>query len=193
MKRKCKKYLVMVLMLCTVLLFGCDNKGKDSDSKEEISEKVENELGISEDSPKVSGGPVLTLPVAETKEIFIYAIDSDTIEKQAVTALVPSDSEITPELIVDMVVDAMADESILIGIDSVITKDDTVIVSFKDNQPPVVNVGASAEGEILDAFAQSLLDNLTDYNKVVFQIMGKAYVTGHFEFDLNYVYMEKSN
>jgi hypothetical protein len=92
---------------------------------------------------------------------------------------------------VEKVVESMADETFMIGIDDVDEEGDAIIVSFLDNQPPVMNVGSSVEGEILDAIAQSLLDNLEgEYEKVIFRVMGKAYSSGHFEFGINQVYME---
>ena len=54
-----------------------------------------------------------------------------------------------------------------------------------------MNVSKEVETSILDAIAQSLLDNLTDYNKVIFRIMGDSYQTDNFSFDLNHIYMEK--
>lgn len=197
MKRKSNYYLITVIALCILLMIGCKNNVNKDETVEPTGTNVENVTSMP-NNPDSNIGNIykditITPQVVDTKEIFIYSIDADTVEKEAVTALVPSDSEITPKLIVDMVVDAMADESFMIGIDTVTTEGDKVIVSFKDDQPPVINVGSSAEGEILDAIAQSLLDNLKDYNKVVFRIMGEAYSTGHFLFDLNHIYMEKSN
>ena len=52
-------------------------------------------------------------------------------------------------------------------------------------------MGSGNEAAILDAIAQSLLDNLTDYSKVIFRVEGKAYVSGVFEMDINDVYMKE--
>ena len=105
------------------------------------------------------------------------------------TALIPNNEKITPELIVTTVVESMADQSLNVGIDSVTTKDDTVIVSFKSNQPPLVNVGAGIEASILDAIAQSLTENLKDYSKIIYRVDGKAYVSDHYELGINEVYL----
>lgn len=199
MKRKGTYYLISVVTLCILLTVGCKNKEGITNKIEPTISNTENvqPTDMPNDSMKIkdevdkedNSSP--TIKVIDNKEISIYSINSETIEKEAVTALVSTNQEITPQLIVDLVVDAMADEAYMIGIDSVTTSDDKVIVSFLADQPPVKNVGSSAEGEILDAIAQSLLDNLMDYNKVIFRIMNEAYITGHFEFDLNYIYMER--
>lgn len=187
---KKRTYLLTVGVMCIMLMVGC-NKDSNNNANPTPSNKITEVASVTPEvkSNKISAEP--TLPLTETKDISIYSINSETIEKEAVTALVPADTEITPEFIVNTVVDSMADESFMIGIDSVTTNNDVVIVSFLDDQPPVVNVGAGAEGEILDAIAQSLLDNLPDYNKVIFQIKGEAYVTGHYQFEKDHVYMEK--
>src|SRR5690606_13491138 len=113
-------------------------------------------------------------------ELLIYVVNSSS-DLDPITALVPADSEITPELIVDTVVDSMADRSIVIGIESVTTQDDAVIVSFYADQPPISNVGSSLEESILNAIAQSLTDNLDDYSKVIYRVEGGPYASGHIE------------
>ena len=177
--------LLAFVFLCMMFASAC-NKVDDNKSVE-ITTTVE---------PTVTETPTLALEptigeLTEFKEISLYTIDGQTAEKVALTVVVTDDREITPQLIVDKVVESMADETFMIGIDSVTTKDDAIIVSFLDNQPPVRNVGSSVEGEILDAIAQSLLDNLDgEFQRVIFRVMGKAYTSGHYQFDLNHVYME---
>lgn len=128
---------------------------------------------------------------AATKEISIYTLNESNLEVEMVSALVPQDSEITPRLIVDLVADSLADRLITVGIDEVTTKDDAVIVSFKSDQPPLSNVGIGLEDTILNAFAQSLVDNLKDkYPKVIFRKEGQAYTSGHLEFGINEVYLD---
>lgn len=207
MKQKCNLYLLTTLTLCIFLLGGCKNK-INTDAMDDAT-KGSVTIGVAEITPglaEVSPGliesgdntedknnviPTPNISLMNTKEIFIYSMNANSTQKEAITALIPEDTEITPVLIVDMVEDAMADASFIIGIDSVDTDGDSVIVSFLNNQPPVVNVSKEVETSILDAIAQSLLDNLTDYNKVIFRIMGDSYQTDNYSFDLNHIYMEK--
>lgn len=129
-------------------------------------------------------------PVA-TKEVSIYTMNETTLEVEMVTALIPAESEITPQLIVDLVSDSLADRLVTVGLESVTTEGDAVIVSFLSDQPPLTNVGSGLENTILNAFAQSLVDNLKDkYPKVIFRNEGKAYSSGHFEFELNEVFLD---
>lgn len=207
MKQKCNLYLLTTLTLCIFLLGGCKNK-INTDTMEDAT-KSGVTIGVAEITPglaEVSPGlidsddlteddiiPTPNITLMNTKEIFIYSMNANSTQKEAITALVPEDTEITPVLIVNMVEDAMADASFVIGIDSVDTDGDSVIVSFLNDKPPVVNVSKEVETGILDAIAQSLLDNLTDYNKVIFRIMGDSYQTDNFSLDLNHIYMEKLN
>lgn len=130
-------------------------------------------------------------PVA-TKEISIYTINEETKAVESAVALVPADSEITPELIIDQVTDSLADSLVEIGVDTVTTKKDAVIVSFKSDQPPLTNVGGGLEKSILDAVAQSLVDNLKDYPKVIFRVEGQAYSSKNYSFGLDQVYLDNS-
>lgn len=188
-----KKYrrLAIVTLLCMICVCGC--KRKDESKYEPLTtptvEATVTEIPIQ----KVTNTKELEPTIQELddmKELSIYSIDSESAEKISITAMISNEKEITPAMIVDKVVESIADEAYTIGIDSVTTQDDIVIVSFLDDHPPVTNVGSSVEGEILDAIAQSLLDNLDDYHKVIFRVMGGPYQSGHIELDLNAVYME---
>lgn len=201
MKNKCNLYLLTTLTLCIILLSGCKNKVNTDNAGDITNGSVTT--GVAEITPDLFESdnrkendndliPTPNVTMMATKEISIYSMNASSTQKEAITALVPESTEITPNLIVEMVEDAMADASFVIGIDSVTINNDTVIVSFRDDKPPVVNVSKEAETAILDAIAQSLLDNLQDYTKVNFRILGNSYQTDNYSFDLNYIYMEKS-
>lgn len=148
-----------------------DNETTATDSKETVPETVER---------------------VATKEISIYTINESSQGVESATGLVPENSKITPQLIIDLVQDSLADQSIMVGIDEVTTDKDTVIVSFKSDQPPLINVGSGLEKTILDAIAQSLVDNLPDYPKVIFRVEGKAYSSGNFSYGLDEIYLDNS-
>lgn len=133
-----------------------------------------------------------TVKPAATKEVSIYTINQNTQGVESVVALIPQESEVTPDLILDLVTDSLADSLVEIGIDDVTTQKDAVIVSFKADQPPLINVGSTLEKTILDAIAQSLVDNLKDYPKVIFRVEGMAYSSGHYSFGIDQVYLDNS-
>lgn len=215
MKRCGKKFILIIILVGTFLLAGCNkfNFGIFDASKEEGRSDItsvpdEDQNGTQEDNDvtktpdktqgtadDVSAAGENTTPVPSSIqpnaniELTVYVVDADTGEIEPVTALIPKSSEITPELIVTTVVESMADQSIDIGIDEVIPEGDTVIVSFMKDRAPYSNLGSGYEGAILNAIAQSLIDNLTDYSKVIYRVEGKAYVSGAFEYGIDDVYM----
>lgn len=201
-----RRKIYIIVLIITIILSACKpSDKKQNDNTVEIN-TVETNVDNSNDEsipqePVVNSNNESTEstedddiesvePVA-TKEISIYSMNESTLEVEMVTALVPADSEITPQLIVDLVSDSLVDRLITVGIDSVTTEGDAVIVSFKSDGPPLTNVGSGVEDTILNAYAQSLVDNLKDkYPKVIFRKDGKAYASGHFEFGIDEVYLD---
>lgn len=170
-----------------------DNANDVTDKSKENSkdkQKVTQTPNSQQNNLTDDGGPKPTeIEPLKSSQISIYSINNETGNIESVTALVPAGSSITPQLIVDLVVDAMADQSMMVGVENVSTKEDAVIVSFYANKPPSANVGSGIENAILDAFAFSLIDNIKQYKKVIYRIEGKAYISGHNEYELDEVYL----
>lgn len=205
------KGLILILILAAVFLFtGCksirlktfkdsdepniqvdDNKNKDIDlsEKDDVVDPKDHEEPIEETSTTDDTPTPTVIQPIENTELLIYVVNSSG-DLVTVPALVPANEPITPRLIVDTVVDAMADQSLIIGIENVSTQDDAVIVSFYTDQPPLTNVGSGLEDAILHAIAQSLTHNLEDYHKVIYRVEGGPYVSGHIELELDEVYFE---
>lgn len=129
--------------------------------------------------------PTLNIP---SKELKIYSINENG-EILPVTALI-SATEVTPWLIVDEVINSMEDASYYIKIDTITTDENTVIVSFSSETPPSTGVSEKVETVILDALAQSLLDNLDDYYYVIYQVNSGAYQSEFKSFPIDYIYLE---
>lgn len=209
--RRCYKSLALIFLLVAALSFsGCGNirlktfkdpdetgadikENEDSDTDSEDintlaekndSDETGSDNGAQDDKPT----PTAIQPLNNI-ELLIYTVNSNS-ELDPVTALVPADTKITPQLIVETVVDSMADRSLVIGIESVTTKDDAVIISFFKDQPPLTNVGAGLEIAILDALAQSITENLDEFNKIIYRVEGGPYASGHIELGLDEVYFE---
>lgn len=220
MKQNYKKFILIIMIIGTFLLAGCNKLNFDTfdASKEEAGSEITSIPEENQDSknqnkeitkaPEVTQAAGLdnadvTVGVTAAEEtptpdsiqpnanidLTVYTVNADTGEIEPVTALIPEGSEITPDLIVSTVVDSMADQSIEIGIDSVTTQEDKVIVSFLKDKAPYSDMGSGYEAAILDAIAQSLIDNLKDYKKVIYRVEGNAYVSGVFEYGIDEVYM----
>ena len=182
MRKKIGIILSCILVLC--MLCGCKKPSQD----ELHNPTPTPELTITL-TPEPTGEP--TVAPSVTTELPIYTISGDFTELTAVTALVVAEEEITEQVVVDAVVDALADSAIYVTVNQVIRNQDIVIVDFDETSPPVAQVGASIEGLILDAFGQSLLDNVSGCNAVSFSVDGGDYFSGHFEFSKDDIYMRR--
>lgn len=169
-------------------------------SEKEDSESEDNKNGNavdSKDSKEVPGKAKPATPTpssiqpTEHMDLSVYTVNFKSGDIEPVTASIPKDSKLDPKLIVNTVTESLADQSINIGIKDVTTKDDSIIVNFTKENPPSINLGSGYEDAILNAYAQSLLDNLNDYHKIIFRIDDKAYTSGAFEYGIDEVYLEE--
>ncbi|MGN0506034.1 MAG: hypothetical protein ACI4FZ_05690 [Lachnospiraceae bacterium] len=188
--KKCITMLLTVVIAC--VLSGCRPQERPSEevtpTESPLPDVTTNTLENAQ-TPFPTDEP--TLAPRDTKEIVIYTLNSETLQKEAVTALVYVESELTPELIMEQVIDAMEDDYFYIQIDSITTEGKNIIVSFCADSTPVCNVGASVEGVILDAIGQSLLDNLPEYSGVIYRVEGGAYQSGHIEIGIDEVFISR--
>lgn len=208
MNKKLKQLSFMVSMIAILSITACSNKDSNTDLESQIqdstevlesNDKMESSNRVeSVDSEKTTeitssevNNPDVIAPVKQ-KEVNIYSMDETSLDVVAAVGLVSEETVLTADIIVDMVVESFSDRLVSIGIDSVTTENDTVIVSFKKDQAPLYNSGSTLEGTILDAIAQSLVDNLKDYPKVIFRVEGNAYASGHFEFAMNEIYLDNT-
>lgn len=122
-------------------------------------------------------------------ELPMYSVDGSTYEVKATVQMIPMDSEVTADLIVQLVVDDLADNSYTIGLKSVVEEEDHIVVNFEEDLPPVKGVNKESEVAILDAIAQSVIDNLPDCKGVVYRVDDKSYSSDNFIFDYDYIYL----
>jgi hypothetical protein len=211
MGRLSKNFILIFMLIGMFLLAGCSKfnfktfHASDEETGTEITLapddnqiETETETSItttSDNAEEAVNTKTETLPTpAAIKptaniDLPIYTVNADTGEVEPITALVPEGSEITPEFIVDTVVESMADQSIVVGIEGVTLEDDAIIVSFMKDKAPGTNSGAGYEASVLDAIALSLIDNLNDYSKVIYRINGEAYISGHIELGIDEIYL----
>ena len=133
----------------------------------------------------------ITVAPSETTELPIYTINGDFTELTAVSVLVVAEKVITEDVVTEAVLDALADNAIYVKVNKISRDNDRIIVDFSADAPPVSQVGAGIEGLILDAFGQSLLDNVFGCNSVSFSVDGMDYASGHLEFSKDEIYMRR--
>ncbi len=179
------------IIICSILVL-CVFAGCKRPSEDGPGPTATPELSITQDvKPTGTTQAPLTVAPTDSTELPIYTLSGDFSELAAVTAMVDAQQEITEALVVDAVVDALADNAIYVRVNSVSNTDDVVTVDFDATSPPVSQVGAGIEGLILDAFAQSLLDNVSSCKAICFSVDGGDYASGHFEFSKEDVYLRR--
>jgi hypothetical protein len=168
----------------------------NTNEKNNVGTQMEKNL-VTPSPVEIEGGNVNkegdtpAIEPSATKELLIYTLNESTKEVESRAALVSQDVELTPEVIVNLVTDSLADGMINIDIDDVATQEDAVIVSFKSDSLPVTATDSTMETSILDVIAQSLVDNFKDeYPKVIFRISDKSYITKQYNYGLNDVYLD---
>lgn len=159
-----------------------------SDTDKTGNEQTTTTSGDSSSS-EASASPTPAIQPTANMDLSVYTVDAESGDIKLVTALIPEGSEITPLLIVETVLESMEDQSIFVGIKDVTTKGDSVIVNFDKDKTPYKNMGSGYEAAILDAIAQSLIDNLDNYSKVIYRVDGKSYESGVFELGIDEVYL----
>ena len=155
--------------------------GKKTNSQDESDKKDESQVNEKQEDESI-------LP-PQMKELPMYSVDGSTSEVKATVQLIPMDSEVTADLIVQLFVDDLADNSYTIGLKSVKEEGNYIVVNFEKDLPPVSGVNKESEVAILDAIAQSIIDNLVDCKGVVYRVDDKSYVSDNFIFDYEYIYL----
>lgn len=196
-----RKAYIIFCMLCVLAAFGFSGCAKDSDvpttetpavnteqptqtpSQTQEPEQMQTQEPQETDNPQK---PDNTAQSGEKKEISIYTINDNTLESEPVKVEV--EKELTPETVVEAAVKSLEEHSLTIGIHSVTQEGDTVIVSFKKDTAPLVNVGSGVEETILNCISDSLIDNIEGCKNVIFRGEDGPYESGHLYFEMDEVY-----
>ncbi len=177
---------VFAVLLASVLVFSlsaCTHKTHDPDGPDTPpSTDPDNRVSESPTNTVISG--------ENLSSIRIYTVDADSESVVSKVVMVRANTEVTPSLILEYLADSFKDESLKISFDSVDFSNETCIVSFTDSIYSIASQSVGLEEAVLDATAQSILDNVDGCLAIVFRINNGAYETSNFTFDLNYVYMD---
>ncbi len=194
-KKICKRIVFTLLLSLSLLCFTACGR-----SITEAPDSVTAEKNVPENP---ANDPDITVPEVEgeqpqdgeqpqindkqeVKQINIYGMDEESLESEPATATITG--EVNAESIVQAVVDNYKGHSIEIGIYSIVEEGDKVIVSFKNGTAPLANVGTNVEETILNGISDSLMDNLSTCQAVIFRGEDVPYESGHYAFGLDEVY-----
>lgn len=178
------KYAVVLILLIT--LSGCLFACTKDDLKPSSSDITDIEL-VDDDpeGPTVTGGPE-SVPVT----LRYYTVQTSDNSVIAAVSMVPAGSVITPQLIINYVVDSLEDESISLSLPSAELKNGRCTVCFDSSIFKIANKDSNLETAVLDAIAQSILDNVADCQQISLSIDGRDYDTANLYFGINDIYMD---
>ncbi|MBQ3912604.1 MAG: hypothetical protein II694_06505 [Lachnospiraceae bacterium] len=180
-----KKYVYLILLIgFAVMLCACRKQDPDigdPDPAESPTPTMHDTVTI---APVISGGRFNL--VAK----LIYTVDADTSRVVRSTVMVRDDTDITPALVIDFIVDSLKDESLNLSFDGIEYEDGVCVVDFDDSIYTIAGKSADLEDAILDCIAQSVLDNVDGCMSVIYRIHNEAYSTVNRHFAYDFVYME---
>lgn len=161
------KRITGFLLIACLILAGCQENGTS------VADKVYT---------------AVPTPANKMKTFTIYSIDSDTMS--IVPVSVPEKGEgVSAEYILALVMDNLSENQI--ATPTVEMDGKKLIVSFEATGEPVKNCDRKMEHLILECFSNSLLDNLKNYDGIIFRVEGKAYKSENLKFGLNEVYASR--
>ncbi len=177
-----KKICFCILILVCLLTVSCSsNKEPGEDPTPAVSAEPTSE-------PQVTAKP-------ELRSINYYIADPSLGEIVVETAFAETDSELLPDQVMEFIIDSMSDHSIDIDYEEItISGEDeskVLTVDFDQSIKDVSPYGEEFERLLLDAVAQSMLDNFPECRHISYLIGGEAYKTDNCDFEKGYFYMDR--
>ncbi len=170
--------------MMTAVLFACnktpDPSGQDPSATPELTPRAD----IADVTPVLTGKDFKLVPH------MIYSVDATSESVVNQTIMLDESTEVTPELIIDYITEALKDESVKLSFTGIEYSNGRCIVDFDDSIVSIAESSADLEDAVLDAIAQSVLDNVKGCMEIVYRINGQKYSTANRVFDLDYVYMD---
>lgn len=174
------KNYVMFMMMLGSMLVAC--------AKEEAGDIMTPIPTIEGQNTNNITGMSITLP--QTMNITYYTL-SDSMENEEATWVLVKDTELTPEMLVHYVTSTMEDVSVDVEVREVCQEGQKLIVDFNEDTAPVKDTESELEEAILDAIAQSVLENFEDIHGVVYRVNGGAYRSDNRRYNIDYIYLGK--
>ena len=132
--------------------------------------------------------PTTTAAVATRspmETITIYSINSDTMSLIPMPVKKISDKN-DVEYICSLVLENLDEQEVKVT--DCQHLGNTVVISFSSKGQPITGCSRKMEKLILDAFANSILDNVADCDGIIFQCEGKAYKSDYRSFGKDEMY-----
>lgn len=185
MRMICKRIAVVLLVVVlTAAFYACEKNpappGDDPDATPELTPRAD----IVDVTPVISGKDFKLVG------LLIYTVDATSESVVNQTVMLAENTEITPALIIDYITEALKDESVKLSFDGIEYSNGRCIVDFDDSILSIAKASPDLENAVLDAIAQSVLDNVDGCMEIVYRLHGQRYSTANRTFDIDYVYMD---
>lgn len=178
-----KRYILYLsaffMVLC--LTAGCSFLNDPNDDMELTQEDME--LAEHSEIPAVSGSGVSGI-----QTLSVYTVDG--VNEQLVPLKIPVDTSdrVTPAFIINEVVGNIDEK---VEITEIEEEKSRIYITFNSDYAPVKKCSKKYETLILDCISNSILDNISYINEVVFRAGDGAYQSGNFVFGEEEVYSSK--
>lgn len=194
---------VILLVFSMFILAGCSDKKPHNDPagqgigstvtdpKDTPDDQDASDSSADASDPGSSSVNSTTVGDFTPVRINYYTVDAKTDQLRMAAAMLNADQQLTPSLVLSYIVDSLEDSSVILGIDSVITDGDLCVISFDSSIKDISISDPDLEEVILDACAQSIIDNFDDINRICMRILGEAYITEGHTFAFDYIYMDE--
>ena len=179
--------------ICLLLFVLLSVTGCSSDNNQDITPTPTVLPVVTDGAEVITATPTdkaFEVQLSEMQEIYFYTVNPDTLETEAVSVFAKSDFTDDPNNLMILIGDSLEDSGYEVGINGAVIEGENVVVDFFPDMCPVTGLTEDEEKAVLDAIAQSLLDNLAEQKGVVFRVMGEAYESENFSFGQYYVYMK---
>ena len=180
-----KNILFCLLIVLSVVLCACRKEPKEPDNP--VTEASPTPTAAAD---KVTIAPVISGGGINLVAKMIYTVNASTMRVVSTTVMVREDTEMTPALVADYIVDSLKDESLNLSFDGIEYSDGVCVVDFDDSIFTIAGKSADLENAILDCIAQSVLDNVEGCTKGIYRIHNEAYSTVNRHFAYDFVYMD---
>lgn len=197
---KINKSVITVFVVLVFVLCAC-SCGKESEVTIIPNNEVKPDIGTepvntTQAPAAVTEEPSPTAIPVKPKELVplaYYSLNGTTYEKELNKAMVSGKTDTTPDYVLSLFVSSLEEIDIDVSLNETKAEGNTLFIDVQSTSGYLNGADEELETAILDAAAQSILDNFKECEKIIFLTDGGAYKSGNFDFSTDYVYMERKN
>lgn len=188
-------FVVFVFLLCAC---SCGRQSgvtiiPNNEVKPDTGTEPMNSTPVPTAAPEEPTPTVIPVKPKELVPLAYYSLNGTTYEKELNKAMVSGKTDATPDFVLSLFVSSLEEIDIDVSLNATKAEGDTFFIDVQGTSGYLNGADEELETAILDAAAQSILDNFSECAKIVFLIDDGAYKSGNFDFTIDHVYMERKN